>query len=121
MPRIKPLLSASRFEDIFSGHEPHQQGRKPVAYRSGSSQSVSSYCTLRSDASAGSMSVTPNQETIDAIFGSMIEIGYDTIHFSIIVHDDGTASVRSCYGTIIGSRLLAEIDAETIPDGYFYN
>lgn len=57
----------------------------------------------------------PSQEVIDAVRTNMLCIAYDSIYFALHFDDDGTARVYATYNQIIGSRLLAIVDAATIP------
>lgn len=47
--------------------------------------------------------------------GGMISVQHDTIYFKVIVRKDGSASVYGQYNQIIGSRLLANIWAKSVP------
>lgn len=49
------------------------------------------------------------------VIANMLQVDNDSIYFEIIVRDDGTADVYARYNQIIGSRMLATIDASTLP------
>lgn len=57
----------------------------------------------------------PSQEVVDAVRANMLCIKYDSIYFVLHLDDDGTARVYAQYNQIIGNRLLAVVDASTIP------
>lgn len=59
--------------------------------------------------------VTPTRALVESIKATMLPINYDTINFKVIVFADGFARVWSEYSQISGSRLIAEISADSVP------
>lgn len=64
-----------------------------------------------------SMQVEAAPAVLDEIKSNMLHGSGDTIHFRVVVWDDGKALVMAEYSQIVGSRYLAIIDAATIPVG----
>ena len=56
----------------------------------------------------------PNDNLIEIIENNMITVDYDTIYFNIILFKD-YAVLRARYGQILGSRVIARIQHDSIP------
>jgi len=92
---------------IWKGEDPHDPNAETY---------LTDYCQVRYvDGGFGSLRLKPRERVVEYIDNNMIKIAYDTIHFEIVVYDDGTALVLVKYSQIIGSRWLAMVDASAVP------
>lgn len=131
----KPLTNAKTFKDVFESSKPYPPGM----YKPGSdngytmtwkttdaledkkvSVKVGGYCTVENITPEGrnrlpSLLALPNEKTFKAVCAGTIALDRDSIYFSIIIRKDGTACVYYQHNLIIGSGLVAIIDASTIP------
>ena len=55
------------------------------------------------------------QWLIDWCQENMLPVNYDSIYFTVTIRDDG-ALICAQYNQIIGSRWLALVDADTVPE-----
>jgi hypothetical protein len=64
-----------------------------------------------------SVHVRPKDEVIDTLRQTLIDTGErDRIHFECIAHDNGYALITAQYNLIIGSRYLAYIKVDSLPE-----
>lgn len=96
--------------------DPRKSDRRPVAeighYLTGRAGHGGEACVADRHLSACAV---PNRRVAEAIRDSTIHVEWDLFHFELIVFPE-----RSClyvqYGQIIGSRLLAFVPTDSIPD-----
>ena len=126
----KPLTfpEAKRWEDLFEEAIPHdprpgvfapilvewpcpdQHGRPEPPLQ------LSSFCAVDGRPGYQCLQVKPKQEVIDWISDNMLRIS-DHLSFRVVIREGGEALVVVSHSCIIGSRWLALIDADSVPDG----
>ena len=102
----KPSESSEKIK-IWKGEDPHDPQAETY---------LTSYCQVRrANGGFDFLHVKPRERVVEYIDNNLIKVAYDSIHFEIVVYDDGTALVLVKYSQIIGSRWLAMVDASTVP------
>jgi hypothetical protein len=113
------------FGEVFASHrefgdprtEPRVRFRK---YTEGDTQTTCGYCTVErvlndnSRERCEALRVEPTEIVQRALENSLLYIEHDSIYFQIIIRD-GLATIRAKYNNIIGYRLIATVDAATVP------
>jgi hypothetical protein len=115
------MLQVTTFAELFEYSEPWKRDkfeRKDIYHR-GKQQgiTVSHYCLVTGPDGTmlPSLFVRPTVATLDWVADNMLAITYDSIYFAVYVHNDGHATVYAKNNQILGSRMLAVISADTVP------
>lgn len=132
----KPLTSARTFQEVFETYKPRHSGMPKPESDNGYTLTwkttdaledkrvkvkVGGLCSIDRITPEGrqympSLYALPNERTFSAVCNNTIPLDRDSIYFSIIIREDGTAWVYYQHNLIIGSGLVAIIDASTIPE-----
>ena len=122
LERRPPASQSRNFKDFFSTckRRTYGENRTPVPESSPRNRLCFQhwiYISGRSgnrDVGPGSFTATPTVETVSLAEADMIEVNNDRIYFELIVFAD-EAHLYAKYNQIIGSRLLAELDLDSLP------
>lgn len=107
--------SITSFTDLFSKWElPGASADIPPSVE-GTSFTILTHCAVYGPIPCTRLRVLPTQQVVDWIQANMLPIEWG-VYFLIHVYQDGSALVTVVYEQIIGSRWLAVIRADTIPD-----
>jgi len=108
----------TRFDELFD--EVDKYNDKSIKAREWNMVKVGTYCIIfdnrkNQQNTHKSLAVKVNDKVFQWITSNMLYIIYDTLHFKAIIYDDGSVNIYVEYGQILGSRLLASMDVESIP------
>jgi hypothetical protein len=93
----------------------YKENYKPIYYKG---LCVSNYLQMRymdDSIPHHSFAIEPTSELLD-LMDDMLRIDKDSIYFELIVYTDNTAMLIAKYNLIIGSRWIAMIDVDSIPE-----
>ena len=116
----------STFSEAFSAWAPYVSAdpRFPLIWMNGEKakgrkaerMAVSAYCLRRSDGGhLDSLNVRPADWVLSRIREGMILVPNDRLHFEIVDHGNGWSLLVVNHGQILGSRWLAYIKTNSIP------
>lgn len=125
MQERTPLSESRDFSTFFSDarewtESATREVRRGEELSLGNDMRLGTYLTVRGGSGRekigyGGFTVTPTHETKRLVEASLIAISHDTLHYNLILFDDG-ATLYVQYGLIIGDRLLARLDLSTLPE-----
>lgn len=114
------LPKAASFDELFAGVEeikdldPRKIQRPTVKIGAGPLQ-TNGYCSVTVQESGDKffnpLTIKLTEALAAAIHDSMLYIEYDTIYFEVVVYGDRSSRVYAKYNQIIGSRIIAKLDA----------
>jgi predicted transcriptional regulator len=124
------MLNAKTFQDLFTittkQAVPMRETWKEIQYTKTNKRrnvtvwrNIGNLVTMQKAFQGGGyryLYAVPSAALVEFVKENMIQVAYDAISFSLMIDGD-LATVRAEYSQIIGSRIVAVIDAATIPDG----
>ena len=115
------LQGTRLFSEFFSEYHKWEYDKdkrklKPIAF--GKKAWIGNYLQLRYFDERGfkSIEVMPTEKLINVINSTMMPFDYDQIDYELIIYTDNTAMLVCRYNQIIGSRWIAMIDVNSIPE-----
>ncbi len=87
--------------------------------RHGDTCALSPYCAVKGPGGGNysGLSVKPTAAVVDYFKANVLHVASDTLSFSIIVRDNGTALILMEHSQIIGSHWLDIVPADSLPAG----
>ena len=121
---IEKLLikEVCQFLDFFSEYAPYDKNSKAFkAIPFGGKATIGNYLEVcrAQTACRYFYNVKPTDKLVELINNHMISVDYDQIYFTIMIYPDNTAMLIMKYNQIIGSRWIAMIDINSIPNNKY--
>ena len=85
--------------------------------RRGYTCALTRYCSVGGKRHHPSLNVEPSPRVVDYFKSNVLAVPSDTIHFQIIIRDNGTALITMQHNQIIGSHWLDIVALGELPAG----
>ena len=113
------IKETCQFSDFFSEYKPYivnSKEFKPIPF--GEKATIGNWLQVSKAQTAynWSFNIKPTNKLIEIAKQSMLSIDYDQIYFRLMLYSNGTAMLIAQYNQIIGSRWIAMIDINSIPE-----